>query len=113
MELIIITGISRVDDLIEEQKKSPIDNNTIRMLGRNVIIIPKFGPEICGLFIGEKRLYEYSKGTVFVIQTSPGINVFISRDEVSYVKVAEIGYSDEGVSEDTRIQMMEKMFETS
>lgn len=108
-----ITGISRVDDLLESQKRIPSENNTVRMFGRQVIIVPKFGPEICGLFIGEKRLYEYSKGTVFVIQTSPGINVFISRDEVSYVKVAEIGYSDEGVSEDTRIQMMEKMFETS
>ena len=102
-----------MDDLIESQKRIQTDNNTIRMLGRNVIIIPKFGPEICGLFIGEKRLYEYSKGTVFVIQTSPGINVFISRDEVSYIKVAEIGYSDDGVSEDARIQMMEKMFKTS
>ena len=102
-----------MDDLIESQKRIQTDNNTIRMLGRNVIIIPKFGPEICGLFIGEKRLYEYSKGTVFVIQTSPGINVFISRDEVSYIKVAETGYSDDGVLEDTRIQMMEKMFKTS
>ena len=102
-----------MDDLIESQKRIQTDNNTIRMLGRNVIIIPKFGPEICGIFIGEKRLYEYSKETVFVIQTSPGISVFISRDEVSYIKVAETGYSDDGVSEDTRIQMMEKMFKTS
>lgn len=102
-----------MDDLIESQKRIQTDNNTIRMLGRNVIIIPKFGPEICGIFIGEKRLYEYSKGTVFVIQTSPGITVFISRDEVSYIKVAEIGYSDEGVSENDRIQMIQKMFETS
>ena len=101
-----------MDDLIESQKRIQTDNNTIRMLGRNVIIIPKFGPEICGLFIGEKRLYEYSKGTVFVIQTSPGINVFISRDEVSYIKVAETGYSDDGVSEDTRIQMVQKIFNT-
>ena len=102
-----------MDDLIESQKRIQTDNNTIRMFGRYVIIIPKFGPEICGLFIGEKRLYEYSKGTVFVIQTSPGINVFISRDEVSYIKVAEIGFSDDGVSENGRIQMVQKIFETS
>lgn len=89
----------------------PTDNNTIRMFGRQIVIIPKFGPEICGLFIGEKRLYEYSKGTVFVIQTSPGISVFISRDEVSYVKIAETGFSNDGVSESERLRMVQKMFE--
>lgn len=81
------------------------------MFGRQIVIIPKFGPEICGLFIGEKRLYEYSKGTVFVIQTSPGISVFISRDEVSYVKIAETGFSNDGVSESERLRMVQKMFE--
>jgi hypothetical protein len=82
-------GYSRISEMLEE--KVTQDNNVIRMRGRCVKIVPKFGDVITGVMIGEKRLYEYSRDNVFVIQVSEGQYTFISRNDISYITVNEAG----------------------
>ncbi len=63
----------------------------VKMFGKYVKVIPKQGDPIEGLFVGEKRLYEYTKDIIFVIQIGVGLHAFISRDNVSYILVSDSG----------------------
>lgn len=84
-----------------------LDNKVVSMMGRYVKIIPKVGEPIIGLFVDEKRLREYTKDLIFVIQISEGVRAFISRDEVSYIIMNDAGF----VSEKQIPDDLEKVFE--
>ena len=82
---------SRTSEILEDQAKD--DSNVIKMLGEYVRIVPKYGgKEIVGLFVGEKRLREFSREDVFVIEIDIGIHAFIKREDVLYVVVSSCGF---------------------
>lgn len=89
--------MSRTEDMIEQQRtKSVVANNdVVSMIGKYVKIIPKVGDPIIGLFIGEQRLREYTKGLIFVIQCKEGERTFISRDEISHIVINDAGFVTE------------------
>lgn len=101
-----MTGTSRTDEMIESQSFHKESNDTIHLQGKYVKIVPKIGHDIIGLFIGEKRLYEFSRTNIFVIEVSSGIRAYISRDDVSYIVVSETGFIDVTLDSDEKINAL-------
>lgn len=93
-------GISRVAEMLEsapQDSRRTESHEVVKMFNRQVIIYPKYGPMIQGLYVGEKRLYEYSRDAVLVVQVATGRTVFIHREDVSYIEVSESGYVTENL----------------
>ena len=93
-------GISRVDDMIEEQRRARSSqkesDNVVMLLGKYVSITPKYGnTSIIGVFIGEKRPFEYTRENCLAVQTSEGVTSFIRREDIAYITLLECGISQE------------------
>lgn len=62
-----------------------------KLMGKQVEIHTKSGETISGIFVAERRLYEYSRDPIFVIQLSEGVHAYIRRDDISYIVVSTVG----------------------
>lgn len=93
-------GISRVDDMIEEQNRTRSNqkdsDSVVVLLGKYVSIMPKYGNiPIIGIFVGEKRPFEYTRENCLVVQTSEGVTSFIRREDIAYITLLESGIVQE------------------
>ena len=87
-----MTGMSRVDEMLELQYKERMKVDTVVLNGKHVAIYTKYNnPSISGVFVGEMRPYEWSRDKCLVVQIKSGVLVFIKREDIAYIEVSELG----------------------